>query len=367
MSDPNTRGVAFFSFDRNYLSGNGFCGSGDGFYATPHPASISTVLKFYAPAGSRDGVYTWLLGTGQVSMTISGGLIVHAGSTGTYLPGSGGIFDSGVISTSFFSNGNGAVGYGGDANGGGDGATFCCELGTSPDTFQSIHYVVGSSLSIWVPDGPPTPTACTPDGKIHGVTASGVSVPISSPTGGSGAVAIPSGVSCETVLWDNIAGGISGAAVIDAYSVIKFYPSADVIPPADLPKNQIQVTNTSGSTVGSVCFGSMCFGGLAPGQTGIYTVPAIPGTVLTPVFTKLPCYLCEPTYGTPITTPPTWDPNNPTAPITVYVPPFAPDPDPTPHPQPDPTGGGNENNFQGCIANPCAIPYIYDYQSTPVT
>lgn len=148
------------------------------------------------------------------------------------------------------------------------------------------------------------------------------------------------------------------------------YASGAVIPDEDKPQQPVTVTNPTGNTTPvMVCFQVegriICFGDLDPGETGEYTIPVLtPGAEIIPILTPNPCNMCEPIYGEPIVFIPTDNPYIGPV-VSIFIPYIPPQPDPNPDPDPEPTGGGNEYNFQGCVKNPCEIPYLYKFQSKP--
>lgn len=369
----NTQAIARAGWIYNAFSG------GNPRVAAVDPALIGTVLVFKASANSLDGTYSWHVGSSVVSMTVAGGLITAASATGGYLPGSGGAFSATPNSTSY-THGNNAVGYNGTFNP--VGATYC-------DGFTLTTFDCTASPNTWSNTG----SACVyGTGCISGGSVAQSQPPVDnpSPIGGAAAAAIPTGATLNTVFVTTPSPNMGTSSVICANSgtpnistvngtnTITFYPPSSTnpgqpdIPPADVPQQAFQITNTNSRTA-NACYilngVTTCIGSIDPGQTLNISIPALPNLNIQLYFTQTPCYqFCDPVYATPVQTPPTYDPNqanggNPVA--SVSVPPFPNDPDPTPKPQPTPQPGGNEENFQGCISNPCVLPYLYPYQSSP--
>ncbi|MEI6870659.1 MAG: hypothetical protein WCL08_00115 [Verrucomicrobiota bacterium] len=124
------------------------------------------------------------------------------------------------------------------------------------------------------------------------------------------------------------------------------------------------VTMTNSSTGPVDIFSNGSYVGTVPaGGVMSFDIPMTDGPGTYTIKGKYPCVYCPDFVDTIVYDP--YSPTDPTItgdPYFIYIPPFTPDPDVNPIPNPDVPGSGNESNFQGCIAAPCVIPYLYTYQ-----
>ena len=176
---------------------------------------------------------------------------------------------------------------------------------------------------------------------------------------------------------DWVGGGISPPGPQLGVVTFSFYPVSaagnPIIPEEDKVLVPLVFINGSGVPV-RVCIGEVCRD-IPPGGTVPYDWPTYPGDTDIPVITYPGCSLCPP-FPFPFPNP-DWTPDDPGDPTNcvpkpgiicpvfhIYIPPPVTTPDPEPEPEPEPESGeGNEGNFQGCIATPCAIPYLYNFKS----
>lgn len=209
-------------------------------------------------------------------------------------------------------------------------------------------------------------------------------VPISKPSGANMGVAIVSpgqytvkgfkGLGSYQGDW--VGGGIAPPGSQLGVVTFSFFPvnaaGQPLIPEEDKVQVPVKFTNGSGVPI-RICIDGVCTdlddGEDLPFDWRTYVGDRVPDVVIT----YPGCPLCPPVF--PVW--PEWDPSDPNDPTNctpapgvtcpvfqIYVPPPITTPDPEPEPEPEPEGGsGNEGNFQGCIANPCEIPYLYTYES----
>lgn len=145
-----------------------------------------------------------------------------------------------------------------------------------------------------------------------------------------------------------------------------------IIPDEDKTSVPIEFNNGSGVPI-RICIDGVCTD-LDVGEDLTYDWLTYEGDSVPDLIVTYPgCPLCPPVF--PVW--PEWNPYDPgdptnctpapgvTCPVfQIYIPPPITIPDPEPEPEPEPEGGsGNEGNFQGCIANPCEIPYLYTHES----
>lgn len=177
---------------------------------------------------------------------------------------------------------------------------------------------------------------------------------------------------------DWVGGGIDPPGPRDGEVVFNYYPAKNgqpLIPENELPTLPF-VFNNGGSAPVLICVNGVCNQVDPDDDPFEWDIPFNPfGPTPVITITRPDCPLCDPLI---IDWPPynPLDPDDPTnctpAPgvicpvFTIYIPPFQTIPDPEPEPDPDPTTGfGNDGNFQGCVAIPCEIPYIYNYRAKP--
>ena len=317
--------------------------------------NVNTVVQCHSSAGSQPGTYSFSVGAASFVVTIDGGgNITGVATGGTCSPGTG-YFPQFTGSSNLVNLANGSTNY--------------AQVDYSGWNITAGHINDGSCGITGVTGGTANIQQDAVVSHSNGCLAFGSSVSCLTQLGSVGTNACGSRVCGICSLYGYNWLGFSAPSQppsSDASRVVTWYPPSAADPNIpDAPDQQVPVTITNGSGGNSpvqVCFqvanGQTQCSTQAPSTTVTYQVnaPAGGGTI-----TPTSCNsLGQCITGTPIS----WDPGQTPPVTTIYVPPFPTQPNPTPTPSPNPTnGGGNEGNFQGCIAVPCVIPYIYDFSS----
>ena len=318
------------------------------------PASVSTLFRFVSNVDADPGDYEFLLTHNGLTQVVS----MQAGV--------GGIIESVYVAPGIPPSVGAGVASG---------------LGTYEATITrvGVNYYADVSMDT-APDcgGGWTEATITSD-----VIISPVEVPVARFAGasnGGGCVIQPGQYTVDgykakdSYQADWVGGGVDPPGPTDGVVTFSFFPAVGgvpSIPDEDRTIVPIDVINGSGVPV-RFCLGERCID-IGPGDTEPFEWPTYDGDPDTPIVTYPECPLCEPYFPPP----PDWDPYDPGDPTNcvpapgiicpvfqIYIPPPSTNPDPEPEPEPEPGDGtGNDGNYQGCIKVPCALPYIYTYES----